>query len=184
MVGDLRKGTTSKLLKAPQRSLVCASLSLQPVACWDSRAASIRHYNWLLLKSRMSGGSKVGLVGSMASSSDSKRSLSGRIWPLVVAVVVAGLLVFFACLMVWYHFGGGAWRSGVSVVDARLDTPDTLILAVESCHGAPRVAMSHETDVAVYVRIIAFSTPMHGGLDCLDSVNVYLEEPLGDRVRR
>ena len=117
----------------------------------------------------------------MASSSDSKRSLSGRIWPLVVAVVVAGLLVFIACLMVWYHLGGGAWRSGVNVVDARLDAPDTLILAVESCHGAPRVAMSHETDVAVYVRIIAFSTPMHGGLDCLDSVNVYLEEPLGDR---
>ena len=95
---------------------------------------------------------------------------------------MTGMLVFIACLMVWYHLGGGAWRSGVNVVDARLDAPDTLMLAVESCHGAPRVAMSHETDVDVQVRIIAFSTPMHGGLDCLDSVNVYLEEPLGDRV--
>ena len=63
-----------------------------------------------------------------------------------------------------------------------MDAPDTLILAVESCHGAPRVAMSHETDVDVQVRIIAFSTPMHGALACLDSVNVYLEEPLGDRT--
>ena len=118
----------------------------------------------------------------MARSSDSKGFLSGRIWPLVAAVLMTSLLVFIACLMVWYHLGGGAWRSGVNVMDARLDAPDTLMLTVESCHGAPRVAMSHETDVDVRVRIIAFSTPLHGGLACLDSVNVYLEEPLGDRA--
>lgn len=117
----------------------------------------------------------------MARSSGSKASLAGRIWPLVVVAVMTGLLVFIACLMVWYHFGGGAWRSGVSIRDVKLAAPDTLILAVESCHGAPRVAMSHETDVDVLVKIISFSTPQHGGLDCLDSVNVYLEEPLGDR---
>ena len=118
----------------------------------------------------------------MASNSDSKRFLRGRIWPLVVAVLITGLLVFIACLMVWYHLGGGAWRSGVNVVDARLDAPDTLMLTVESCHGAPRVAMSHETEVDVQVSIIAFSTPLHGRRDCLDSVNVHLEEPLGDRA--
>ena len=117
----------------------------------------------------------------MARSSDSRRFLSGRIWPLVVAVLMTGLLVFIACLMVWYHLGGGAWRSGVSIRDVKLAAPDTVILAVESCHGSPRVAMSHETDVDVLVKIVSFSTPVHGGLDCLDSVNVYLEEPLGDR---
>ncbi|MYC07251.1 MAG: hypothetical protein F4X57_08780 [Chloroflexi bacterium] len=118
----------------------------------------------------------------MASNSDSKGFLSGRIWPLVVAVLMTSLLVFIACLMVWYYLGGGAWRSGVNVMDAGLDAPDTLMLTVASCHGAPRVAMSHETDVDVRVRIIAFSTPLHGGLACADTVNVYLEEPLGDRV--
>ena len=46
----------------------------------------------------------------------------------------------------------------------------------------PRVLMSQETDVDVQVQVIAFSTPFHGGLRCQEGVNVYLEEPLGDRV--
>ena len=107
--------------------------------------------------------------------------MSGRIGLVVAAVVTTALLVFIASFIVWYHLGGGAWRSDVSIRDVKLAAPDTLILAVESCHGSPRVAMSHETDVDVLVRIISFSTPMHGGRDCLDSVNVNLEEPLGDR---
>ena len=59
--------------------------------------------------------------------------------------------------------------------------PDRLILTFASCHGAPRVLMSRETDVDVQVKVIAFSTPFHGGLDCLEFIKVYLEEPLGDR---
>ena len=130
----------------------------------------------------MSGGSKVGLVGTMARSSDSKGFLSGRIWPLVVAVVITAFLVFMACLMVWYHAGGGAWRSEVSVIEVRLEAPDTLILSVASCHGAPSASVKEETTDTVQVRVVAFSTPLHGGRDCLDAVKAHLREPLGDRV--
>ena len=107
--------------------------------------------------------------------------LSGHRGPIIVAVLVTGLLVFVTCFMIWYQFGGGAWRSGVSVSEAKLGAPDTLILTVASCHGAPRVSSLQETDVDVQVKVIAFSTPLHGGLDCQEFVNAYLEEPLGDR---
>ena len=117
----------------------------------------------------------------MADSSSSTGSSAIRLIPVIVAVVVTGLLVFVACFMVWYNLGGGAWRSGVSVRDVKMVAPDRLILTVASCHGAPRVSMSRETDVDVQVKVIAFSTPFHGGLDCLEFIKVYLEEPLGDR---
>ncbi len=52
---------------------------------------------------------------------------------------------------------------------------------VASCHGAPRVPLE-ETDVDVQVKVISFSTPLRGGLDCLDRVEVHLQEPLGDRI--
>ena len=118
----------------------------------------------------------------MADGSGPTGSSTARLIPVIVAVVVTGLLVFVACFMVWYHFGGGAWRSGVSVKDVELAAPDTLILTVDSCHGAPRVSMLRESDVNVLVQVIAFSTPLHGRLDCMESVNAYLEEPLGERV--
>lgn len=118
----------------------------------------------------------------MTESSGPRKFLSGRLGPIVVSVIVTGLLVFVACLLVWYHFGGGAWRSGVSVVDARLGQPQTLILTVASCQGAPRVAELRETEVDVQVRVIAFSTPLHGGTDCQESVKAHLEDPLGDRL--
>ena len=121
----------------------------------------------------------------MTNGSDSKGVLFVRLWPLIVAVVMTGLLGFVACFVVWYHLGGGAWRSGVTVRDVKLGAQDnTLILTVDSCHGAPRVSMSRETDVDVQVKVIAFSTPFHGGLACQEGVNVYLREPLGDRVSR
>ena len=44
------------------------------------------------------------------------------------------------------------------------------------------MAQLQETDVDVQVKVIAFSTPMHGGADCQETVNAYLEEPLGDRM--
>ena len=118
----------------------------------------------------------------MTNTPGSRGFLSGRLGPIVVAIVATALLVFVACFMVWYHLGGGAWRGGVSVMGARLDAPDRLALAVASCNGNPSVSSLKETDVDVHVRVIAFSTPLHGGDDCEDSVTAYLGEPLGDRV--
>ena len=117
----------------------------------------------------------------MTSSSGSRGFLSGRLGPIIVAVVVTGLVVFVACFAVWLNLGGGAWRSEVRVMEAVLLAPQRLDLGVASCNGAPRVSL-RETDVDVQVKVIAFSTPFHGGNDCDDHVDVYLREPLGDRV--
>ena len=97
---------------------------------------------------------------------------------------MTGVVVFVACFMVWHNLGGGAWRSEVRVMAAHLldpDRPDRLTLDVASCNGAPLVSL-WETDVDVQVKVIAFSTPFRGGGDCGDRVDVYLREPLGDRV--
>ena len=118
-------------------------------------------------------------------SSGSRGFLSGRLGPIIVAVVVTGVVVSVACFAVWLNLGGGAWRGEVSVMEAELrypDRPDRLTLGVASCNGAPRVSLLRETDVDVQVKVIAFSTPFHGGDDCDDHVEVYLREPLGDRV--
>ena len=106
--------------------------------------------------------------------------LSGHLGPLIVAVVLTALVVFVACFAVWFNLGGGAWRSEVRVMEAVLLAPKRLELRVASCHGAPRVSL-RETDVDVQVKVVAFSTPFHGGMDCQDAVDVYLREPLGDR---
>ena len=121
----------------------------------------------------------------MTHSSGSRGFLSGRVGPIVIAVVLTGLVVFVACFIVWHNLGGGAWRSEVRVIEAHLldpDRPDRLTLSVASCNGAPRVSSLRKTDANVQVRVIAFSTPFHGGDDCGDGVTVYLREPLGDRV--
>ena len=101
----------------------------------------------------------------MTNSSGSRGFLSGRLGPIIVAVVVTGLVVFVACFAVWLNLGGGAWRSEVRVMEAVLLAPQRLDLGVASCNGAPRVSL-RETDVDVQVKVIAFSTPFHGGNDC------------------
>ncbi len=116
----------------------------------------------------------------MTDSPGPKGLLSGRLWPLIVAVVLTALVVFVACFMAWHNLGGGAWRGEVIVMEAVLLAPQRLELRVASCHGAPRVSL-RETDVDVQVKVLAFSTPFHGGMDCQDAVEVYLRNPLGDR---
>ena len=121
----------------------------------------------------------------MTSSSGSRGFLSGRVGPVIVAVVVTAVVVFAACLAVWLNLGGGAWRSEVSVMEVQLrypDNPGRLTLVTASCNGCPRKTRFEETDEAVYVAVEAFSTPFHGGGDCQDSIEAQLGRPLGDRV--
>ena len=42
--------------------------------------------------------------------------------------------------------------------------------------------ISGETNSAVEIRVQAFSTPLHGAQECLDALEVQLEQPLGDRI--
>ncbi len=102
--------------------------------------------------------------------------------PLIVAIVVSGALVFVSCFLAWFYLGGGAWRSEVGVVNAELRSPDRVALIIASCNGGPGVTLL-ETDIDVKVKAVAFSTPLHGGDDCLDLVGpIKLQEPLGNRV--
>ncbi len=89
---------------------------------------------------------------------------------------------FVAAFLVWLLPGGGVWRSEVRVVKAELRSPDRLALIVGSCNGNPEVSLLRETDVDVQVKVRASSTPFRGGMDCLDLVEVRLQEPLGGRV--
>lgn len=118
----------------------------------------------------------------MTNGSGSRGFFSGRVGPIIVAVVVTGVVVFVACFMIWHNLGGGAWRGGVSVMRAELRSPSKLALGVGSCNGNPEVSLLRETHVDVQVKVIAFSTPFHGGDDCQDGVQIDLREPLGDRV--
>ena len=91
-------------------------------------------------------------------------------------------MVFVSCFLAWFHLGGGAWRSAVGVVDAELRSPDGLVLIIASCNGGPGVTLL-ETDIDVQVKAVAYSTPLHGGDDCLDFVGPRkLQEPLGNRA--
>ncbi len=118
----------------------------------------------------------------MTDSSGSRRFLSRRLGRLAIAAVVLLFTGFVAAFLAWLLLGGGVWRSEVRVVEAELRSPDTLALVVDSCNGDPEVSLLRETDVDVQVKVVASSTPLRGGRDCLDVVEVQLQEPLGDRV--
>ena len=61
----------------------------------------------------------------MTNGSGSRGFLSGRLGPIIVAVVVTGLVVFVACFAgLASNLGGGAWRGEVSVMEAVLRYPD------------------------------------------------------------
>ena len=126
----------------------------------------------------------------MPNGNDSRGFLSrllGR--PLVAAIVasaVSGLLVFAACFMVWYHVGGGAWRSWVSVEEAQLIELDKLSLIVNSCEGIPEFSVLKETEVDIQVKLYvpfnAFGIRLGGPpAACMRRVGVRLSEPLGNR---
>lgn len=63
-----------------------------------------------------------------------------------------------------------------------LASPRRLVLYVDSCQGGPEVSLLRETEVDVQIKVIASSTPFGGGPECLDPVEVQLQEPLGGRV--
>jgi hypothetical protein len=114
----------------------------------------------------------------MTTNSGSERSLAGRPGWLVVAIIVLGSVAFVA----WLFLGGGTWRTEVSVIEADLRSANRLALIVDSCNGDPEVSVLRETDQHVQVEVVASSTPFQGGDDCLDVVEVELQEPLKDRT--
>ena len=121
----------------------------------------------------------------MTTTHDAKRLPFRLLLYLVVPAVVSGLAVFAACFMVWYHIGGGAWRSWVSVEEAQLIERDKLSLIVNSCI-TPKVSVLNETGVDVQVRLHYYFIPLRSvGYPpndvCEERVEIRLGEPLGNR---
>ncbi len=88
--------------------------------------------------------------------------------------------------MIWYHVGGGVWRSWVSVEEAQLIEPDKLSLLVNSCR-TPRISVLNETEVDVQVKLHNYFVPLRSvGYPpndvCEERVEIRLSEPLGNRV--
>ncbi len=97
---------------------------------------------------------------------------------LIIAVVV----VFVMAGAVLVGLSAYPWRKTVAVQEATLLAPGRLMLTVDTCQMRPEVSVE-ETEFAVHVRVVASLSPFQsGGLVCLDSVEVLLKEPLGDRV--
>lgn len=116
----------------------------------------------------------------MINSSRSGGLLSGGLVRLLIVVVVLiGLLIVFTA---GWCLGGGVWRGEVSVIKVKSDSSNWLELVVASCNGDPVASVSRATDVELWVKVVASSTPLEGGGDCVDVVGVRLNEPLGDRV--
>ena len=104
--------------------------------------------------------------------------LSDRMWLLIVSAIASGLLVIMGC-------GGDAALGEVrevSVMEAELLAPDRLIFIVASCNKDPEMSLLRETDVDVRVRVTAFFAPSLSDQDCQDSLEVQLQEPIGDRL--
>ncbi len=103
---------------------------------------------------------------------------------VLLTFLVTALVTAAALFLVWHNLGGGAWHSSVGILEAypQENRTDRLTLIVQSCNGAPSVRHQRETNSAVEIRVQAFSTPLHGAQECLDALEVQLEQPLGDRI--
>ena len=108
--------------------------------------------------------------------------LSNRPRRLYIATAVIVSLALAIWLFFFIGTGGYTWRHEVSVVEAELRSPDRLTLIVASCNKNPKVSMLRETEVDVQVRVKSNSHPfLLGGQDCLDAVEVQLQQPLEGR---
>ncbi len=98
-------------------------------------------------------------------------------WLLVTSLLAVVLAVG------WWFLSVGVWRGGVGVVSAELRSPTGLVLIVDACDEDAKLDGLRESDQAVFVRVDASFTPLRGGgLDCLTSIEVSLQDPLGDRI--
>ena len=101
------------------------------------------------------------------------RSFLRCVLPVAVVTVVAVLGFAF-----WFWEGGGAWRGSVDIVEARVSAPNTLEIQVSSCNGAPRLWVQRQTGDTLELEVVAYSTPLRGGEDCLDLVTLQVDEPV------
>ena len=112
----------------------------------------------------------------MITSSDSKR----RNRRVALAIIVPLVLVI-ALVVGWRILQGLTVRNAVDIVEAELRDDGLLVLEVDSCNGDPAASVLEQND-QVRVEVVASTTPYRGGQDCLDIVEIALQEPLGERA--
>lgn len=112
----------------------------------------------------------------MTTSSDSKR----RNRRVALAIIVPLVLVI-ALVVGWRILQGLTVRNAVDIVEAELRDDGSLVLEVDSCNGDPAASVLEQND-QVRVEVVASTTPYRGGQDCLDIVEIALQEPLGERA--
>ena len=118
----------------------------------------------------------------MPSGSGVRGLLSERRGQFYRALATIAVLSFAVSLFFLIGNGVITWRVGVNLLDARLVPPDRLSLSVSSCNKNPEVSRLRETDVDVRIKVFVDIHPfLQGGQECLDLVEVQLQEPLGER---
>jgi hypothetical protein len=118
-----------------------------------------------------------GQEAQAAASSDSKR----RNRRVALAIIVPLVLVI-ALVVGWRIIQGLTVRNAVDIVEAELRDDGSLVLEVASCNGDPAASVLEQNDQQVRVEVVASTTPYRGGQDCLDVVEIALQEPLGERA--
>lgn len=98
------------------------------------------------------------------------RTVGGGTTLALVGLLVTAVLA--AC-------GPNEHRGPVRLTTALAVGPAELELEVPSCNGHAEVTELRESDAEVVVEVT--STTYREGDDCLDSIRVTLEQPLGDR---
>lgn len=98
-------------------------------------------------------------------------------WLVAIALAVL-LIVGFIVAMT----RGFSYRDRVSVTEAFLTADDHLTLLVGTCGGEPELDLLKELDESVQVAVVSTRTVGGSGGDCLDTVDVRLVQPLGDRA--
>ena len=91
-----------------------------------------------------------------------------------------GLLI----LLVLLFFSSPLLRNEVRVAGAVLHHQTSLTLGIDSCNRGAGLSLLWETDVDVRVKVvepIIIPEPQWGE-DCLNIIEVYLQDPLGDRA--
>ena len=118
----------------------------------------------------------------MNNGSFTRRFLSDHRRCLIGVAVVIGLLSIAVWLFVFIGRGGHTGGGEVRVVEVILHSSQKLELIVDSCNRNPEVSLLRESNVDVQVRVKADSDFRLGEGDCVDSVEVHLQGPLGDRT--
>ena len=108
-------------------------------------------------------------------------ALSNRIRCLL-GVTVGSLATIYVVVYVILGLGIYTWRSEVHVIDIAKDSPTEFTLLVGSCNRDPEVSLIRETYTEVEVKVVADTNAfMISRDDCLDIVEIKLQEPIGDR---